>query len=145
MAVGEHTPFHHRSTLAFLEGGIITAAVRYPYSMFGALKEDSLGSIMLTSSKGQLYIIDLDASTSENDELRIWNVFKTNPTSSALCYSHRQHEGGGALFVGGEMCDTIVYWVSTLFPIDVAFGVWEFNPSNAFDTQLGAYSRLPIN
>jgi hypothetical protein len=110
MAVGGHDPFHYRSSLSFPDDAIITAVCPYPYSMIGFIKDDSFGCILLATSKGQVYVIDLDAS-SEEETLRVWNVFKTNPVSSAFHYSDRESEDGGLLFVGGEMSDTIVYWV----------------------------------
>jgi len=98
--------------MSFSEYGIITAAAPYPYTMMPTfLNDDNLGSIILASSKGQVSIVDLDA-TSEEEILRIINVFKTNPPSSAFHYSQRNR--GGFLFVGGEMSDTLVYWVHTL-------------------------------
>ena len=108
MAVGGHNPFHFRSSLSFLDGAIVTAAVAYPYTLTGFLKEDSLGSVLLAASKGQAYVIDLDAC-SEEETLRVWKGFRTNPVSSALCYSDREPKGG--FLIIGEMCDTIVYWV----------------------------------
>jgi len=71
----------------------------------------SRGSLLLGSSKGNVYVIDLDeAASSKHASLHTSTEFKTNPTNSALHYS-RRGINGNVLFVGGEMCDTILYLV----------------------------------
>jgi hypothetical protein len=75
----------------------------------------SKGSLLLGSSKGNVYAIDLDEVTSsKHAPLHPSVVFKTNPVNSALHYSRRSITGN-ILFVGGEMCDTVLYLVVPIF------------------------------
>jgi hypothetical protein len=44
--------------------------------------------------------------------VRLIAGFKTNPVSSAVYCTRLLNADGDILFVGGEMCDTIAYYVS---------------------------------
>jgi hypothetical protein len=88
-------------------GGIVTACIQSRPT--NSLK--SKGVLLLGSSKGNVYVIDLDEVTSQQHaELHPSAVYKTNPVSTALHYS-RRGPNGNILFVGGEMCDTVIYLV----------------------------------
>jgi hypothetical protein len=113
MAVGSHHPFPFAQEMSFLEGSpkiialiigeLVAACTLIPVS------KGTWGMIVLGTSAGQILIVDLDASISRNQFVFV-NVFKGNVCNGTMYYSPR--DDGGYLFVGGEMCDSIVYWVS---------------------------------
>jgi hypothetical protein len=110
--VGLHHPFLFTADLPFLNGtpppvtkvltsdALITSYTRLPGP------KSHRGSIYFGTSKGNIYNLDLDASISEST-LIIPDSYKTNPVSQALHLSRR--ETGNVLFVGGEMCDTVIF------------------------------------
>jgi len=111
--VGLHHPFLFRSDLSFLDGTctspsrqLTTDALITSYTRLSG-SESQRGSIYLGTSKGNIYHLDLDASISESTVIIPYS-YKTNPVSQALHLSRRETTGN-VLFVGGEMCDTVIF------------------------------------
>ena len=71
------------------------------------------GNIMLGSSKGSVHLIDLDWISPRDScvKPRLLLSFNTNPVSTALHFTRLNEADVNFLFVGGEMCDTIVFSV----------------------------------
>jgi hypothetical protein len=69
--------------------------------------------MILGSSKGNIYFIDLDQLVKNTPVVPVAAVFKTNPVSQALHITRRHHDSD-ILFVGGEMSDTILYLVVSI-------------------------------
>jgi hypothetical protein len=72
-------------------------------------REKSRGIYYIGSSKGFVYVLDLDIIAKEHVSVPVQAGFKTNPVSQALhaTYSFNPE----ILIVGGEMSDTIIYTV----------------------------------
>jgi len=62
------------------------------------------------TSNGNIFFIDLDALPDDPTSVPLVASFKTNPVSQALHLSRRPEEGD-ILLVGGEMSDTMIYFV----------------------------------
>jgi hypothetical protein len=71
------------------------------------------GAFFLGTSTGNVFFIDLDAFPNNVTSIPPIASFKTNPVSQALHLTRRLEEGD-ILLVGGEMSDTMIYFVPSI-------------------------------
>jgi hypothetical protein len=89
-----------------MKDGLITSYARATPSIHS---EKSRGIYYLGSSKGYVYLLDLDTIIKGNPSVPVLAGFKTNPVSQALHATRSLNPE--ILIVGGEMSDTILYTV----------------------------------
>jgi hypothetical protein len=86
--------------------GLVTSYTKSPELTHPPVR----GAFFLGTSAGNVFFIDLDAFPNDMTSVPPIAGFKTNPVSQAL-YLSRRLEEGDILLVGGEMSDTMIYYV----------------------------------